>query len=191
MNSTPLDIRRHYHDKCHNFSCSVRNNLPPPPKLLQVIDKSNKPQTYRHTIAKPFTNNFGKGSDYTTYKSVYIAGPYLGLFSVARNPPPPLKLLYLFVWVLILFSRQKQGTPPKSLESDTATMALVENIAIYYADDLPSPATQQQELLLWHSRWKCVEKSDLPIHDRTPVPIRLCSYSSVHNLNIASYQLRI
>ena len=35
----------------------------------------------------------------------------------------------------------------------------------YYAEDLPSLATLQQELHLWHSRWKCVEKSDLP---RTP-----------------------
>ena len=47
-------------------------------------------------------------------------------------------------------------------ESDTATMALVEDNAKYYADDLPSSATLQQELHVWQSKWKCVEKSNLP-----------------------------
>ena len=51
---------------------------------------------------------------------------------------PPLHIIYMYVWVLVLFSRQKQGTPPKSIyENDTSTIALVEDIAKYYAD-LPS-----------------------------------------------------
>ena len=49
-------------------------------------------------------------------------------------------------------------------ESDTATMALVEDIAKYYVDDLTIPATLQQELHVWQSKWKLVEKSK-----RTPL----------------------
>ena len=70
-------------------------------------------------------------------------------------------------------------------ESDTATMALVEDIAKYYADDLPSPATLQQELHIWHSKWKCVEKltskytiRHTSCHKKGYVPNH--SYSSVH-----------
>ncbi len=44
------------------------------------------------------------------------------------------------------------------------TMVLVEDITKYYEDDLPSPTTLQQELHIWHSKWKCVENSNLPSH---------------------------
>ena len=108
--------------------------------------------------------------------------PYLSLFPVAQSPPPPLNVCLgphsfcfpdrskaLLLRVLTIY------------ESDAATMAPVEDIAKYYADDLPSPATLQQELQLWHSRWKCVEKRDLPStpsgHQQGYVPQH--SYSSV------------
>ena len=43
-------------------------------------------------------------------------------------------------------------------EGDTATMALVEDIAKYYADDVPSQATLQQELQLWQANGNVLKR---------------------------------
>ena len=73
-------------------------------------------------------------------------------------PEPPLKLLFICLFGPSFCFPDRSKAPLLRVltiyESDTAaTMALVEYIVKY----LPSPATLQQELQLWHSRWKCVD----------------------------------
>ena len=43
-----------------------------------------------------------------------------------------------------------------------ADSSLEEELIEHYHDDLPSPATLQQELHMWKCKWKLVEKGGLP-----------------------------